>query len=213
MTTAAPPEADFEVLADKGHEPSAIYRGHKADIFEGGHRVPFIVKWPATVESNGISDRTVCQTDLMATCAEIAGITLADDEGEDSYSLLPLFTDPTSSYYKREATVHHSVNGSFAIRKEDHKLIFCPGSGGWSDPRPDSEGIGDLPAFQLYNLAEDPGEQVNLVDKYPEKAAELQELMASYIEKGRSTPGAEQGNARLDLNGGEWSQVDPILSK
>jgi len=205
------PEADFEVLAEKGHHPGYIYRGHKADIYEGGHRVPFLVKWPGQVNAGSISEKTIGQTDLMATCAEIAGIDLSDDEAEDSFSMLPLFSDPNASDYGREATVHHSINGSFAIRKENFKLIFCPGSGGWSDPKPDSDGIDDLPKFQLYDLAEDPGERNNLVEMFPEKVTELHTLMASYVEKGRSTSGVAQENAPLDLQGEQWRQVETIL--
>ncbi len=207
------PQADFEVLAEKGHHPSYIYRGHKADIYEGGHRIPFIVKWPGQVLAGSISEKTICQTDLMATCAEIVGAELSDDEAEDSFSILPLFSDPNAENYKRKATVHHSINGSFAIRKDNFKLIFCPGSGGWSDPKPDSEGINDLPKFQLYDLADDPGEKENLYLEYPEKAEALKKLMASYINDGRSTPGATQDNAVLNLKGEEWHQVETILSK
>lgn len=207
------PQADFELLAENGHHPSYIYRGHKADIYEGGHRIPFIVKWPARVQAGSVSAKTICQTDLMATCAEIIGADLSSDEGEDSFSMLPLFSDPNAADYQRKATVHHSVNGSFAIRQDNFKLIFCPGSGGWSDPKPDSEGIENLPKFQLYDLAEDPGEKENLYLEYPEKAAALKIVMASYINDGRSTPGATQDNAALNLNGKEWRQVETILSK
>ncbi len=207
------PQADFEVLAEKGHHPSYIYRGHKADIYEGGHRIPFIVKWPGQIQAGGISERTICQTDLMATCAEIVGADLSDDEAEDSFSMLPLFSDTNATDYQREATVHHSINGSFAIRKDNFKLIFCPGSGGWSDPKPDSDGINDLPKFQLYNLEEDPGEKENLYLERPEKAEELKIVLASYIHDGRSTPGTVQENAATNLKGEEWHQVEAILSK
>ena len=206
------PEADFKILAEKGHHPSSIYRGHKADIFEGGHRVPFIIKWPGHISPNSISNETICHTDLMATCADIVGSPLKDEEAEDSFSLLPLFSYPATSAYQRKATVHHSINGSFSIRKDNFKLIFCPGSGGWSDPKPDAKGIGSLPQFQLYNLKDDPGEQNNLYKAHPDKVNELKELMASYIANGRSTPGERQANATLDLNGKNWHQIEPILS-
>ena len=204
------PEADFDILGEKGHDPSAIYRGHKADIFEGGHRVPFIAKWPGKIEPGTVSDKTICHTDLMATCAEIAEIQLKDNEAEDSFSLLPLFSKPDSDDYLREATVHHSVNGSFSIRKDNLKLIFCPGSGGWSHPKPNMAGIEKMPLMQLYDLAKDPGETENLYDVYPEIVNQLTELMASYIENGRSTPGSKQMNAPLDLDGKPWSQIENI---
>ncbi|MEM9143400.1 MAG: arylsulfatase [Bacteroidota bacterium] len=197
------PQADYEVLAAKGHNPSYIYRGHKADIFEGGHRVPFIVKWPKKVQAGSVSDETICHTDLMATCADIVGASLKENEGEDSYSLRPLWHTGIGEF-KREATVHHSVNGSFAIRKGPWKLIFCPGSGGWSAPKPNSEGIEELPVFQLYHIADDPGEEKNLLEAYPEKVDELKQLMLSYIERGRSTSGAPMENALEDLKGEPW---------
>jgi arylsulfatase A-like enzyme len=207
------PQADFEILADKGHDPSGIYRGHKADIYEGGHRVPFIVKWPGKIQPNSVSDATICHTDLMATCAAIAEIDLAANEAEDSFSLLPLFDAQTAINYARPATVHHSINGSFALRKDNYKLIFCPGSGGWSNPKPNTEEIKNLAVFQLYDLKADPSEENNLYDTHPEKVKELKSLMASYIENGRSTPGAAQKNAALHLNGKEWYQIESIVSE
>lgn len=181
------PQANFELLAEKGHHPSGPYRGHKADIFEGGHRVPFIVSWPKKIEKGSISATTICTTDFMATCAEIADLTLADSEAEDSFSMLPLLKG--TSGYKREATVHHSINGSFAIRKDEFKLVLCPGSGGWSHPRPNMKGIEKLPELQLFNLANDPAEKENIYEEHPEKVAELKNLLVTYIENGRSTLG------------------------
>jgi len=207
------PQADYNVLAEFGHHPSYIYRGHKADIFEGGHRVPFIIKWPDQVAAGTVSDRTICHTDLLATCADLIGQPLAAVEGEDSFSLMPLLAIDKGEDYGREATVHHSINGSFAIRKGDWKLSFCPGSGGWSDPRPNSEGIGDLPEMQLYHLAEDPGETINRYGENPEKVAELAQLMISYIENGRSTPGEKQSNSPRDLKEQVWEPLAHIAGR
>jgi len=201
------PQADFEILAEKGHDPSAIYRGHKADIYEGGHRVPFIVRWPGKIKPGSVSNKTICSTDLLATCADLTGISLKDNEGEDSFSLVPLFTDIASVEYAREATVHHSINGSFAIRKDNWKLIFCPGSGGWSDPKPNSEEIQNLTKFQLYDLENDPSEQENLYASHPEKVKELKELMISYLENGRSTKGANQENDLEAFGTKDWKQL------
>lgn len=125
----------------------------------------------------------------MATCAEIADLTLADSEAEDSFSMLPLLKG--TSGYKREATVHHSINGSFAIRKDEFKLVLCPGSGGWSHPRPNMKGIEKLPELQLFNLANDPAEKENIYEEHPEKVAELKNLLVTYIENGRSTWGGQ----------------------
>ncbi len=205
------PQANFKLLAEKGHDPSAIYRGHKADIFEGGHRVPFIVKWPSRIKPNTTSDKTICTTDFFATCAEITGTTLQSNEGEDSFSLIPLFKDPKASNFLRTATVHSSINGSFAIRKDKWKLIFCPGSGGWSSPRPDSELVKELPKFQLYDLSNDPGEENNLCGQHPEVVNEMKNLMVSYIENGRSTTGEKLSND--PGYGNKWKQLEVFNTK
>ncbi len=207
------PFSDFEILAQHGHDPRAGLRGHKADIYEGGHRIPFIVKWPAKITPNKISNVTISLTDFMATCAAIVQNPLKDNEGEDSFSLLALLVDKQVGTYRREATVHHSVNGSFAIRKGKYKLIFVPGSGGWSYPIPGKDDVSDMPKFQLYNLDIDASENKNLVLEYPDVVQELKELMVSYIENGRSTPGLPQQNSSLHLNGDEWHQIDAFMKE
>ena len=185
------PEANYQELAKFGHNPSYHFRGHKADIFEGGHRVPFVARWPGFIKAGSENSQVICLTDLLATVAAITGAEMAPSAGVDSYSLLPALLGE-SDQAVREATVHHSVNGSFAIRKGPWKLILCPGSGGWSDPKPDAPGIGSLPPFQLYNLENDPGESRNLSREHPEMMEELSSLLREYIQKGRSTPGPEQ---------------------
>lgn len=201
------PAADINEMIARGHSPNGILRGHKADIFEGGHRVPFMVKWPSKIKPNSKSDKTICTTDLLATCAEIVGVDLADNEGEDSFSMLPLFNDPNSKEYKREATVHHSINGSFAIRKDNWKMIFCPGSGGWSAPKPNSEGIGDLPKFQLYDLSKDPQETNNVYGQFHEVESAMTRLIVSYIDNGRSNPGEKQKNDPEGYGSKDWKQL------
>ena len=198
------PAAKIEELVAKGHYPNYIFRGHKADIFEGGHRVPFIAKWPAIIEAGSRMDHTICTADFMATAADITGYQLKDNEGEDSYSLLPLFRQDQIAGTFREATVHHSINGSFAIRKGNWKLALCPGSGGWSDPKPnDTQAINTLPPVQLYNLQEDPEEKINLQEQNSEKVEELKTLLSRYILDGRSTPGVQQKNEGPEL----WEQL------
>lgn len=198
------PEARFEELAAKGHRPGGIYRGHKADLFDGGHRIPCMVRWPRRIRPHAV-DQTVCLTDFMATFASLAGDTLKENEGEDSYDLLPLWlhTDPQPTL--REATVHHSIEGDFTIRRGDWKLLLSASSGGWSYPAPgkDDDVIRSLPKFQLYNMRTDPGETRNVCDEHPEIVTELRDLMARYVREGRSTPGLPQKN-----DGGEiWQQL------
>ncbi|MEF8846038.1 MAG: arylsulfatase [Bacteroidales bacterium] len=188
------PRADFEELAEVGHDPSYRFRGHKADIYEGGHRIPFIARWPGHIEEGSTSDETICLNDLLATCADMMNDTLPDTAGEDSYSILPVLLGQEYQSPIREATVHHSVNGSFAIRQGKWKLIFCPGSGGWSDPRPEKAGEMDIPSLQLYNLEKDIDESNNVVSEHPRLVDKLTDLMDQYIEQGRSTPGTKQQN-------------------
>lgn len=187
------PMADFKELAQFEHDPSYVFRGHKADIFEGGHRIPFITRWPARVQAGTECADTICLTDLMATAAEITGYTLPDNAGEDSVSILPDLLGMASGPV-REATVHHSINGSFSIRQGKWKLELCPGSGGWSPPRPDSEEAKQLPALQLYDLSTDIGETTNVQDKHPDVVKRLTALLRDYVDRGRSTPGAPQQN-------------------
>lgn len=171
-----------------GHYPSAYLRGYKTQIWEGGHRVPFIVRWPAKVKAGSESAQLTCLTDLMATCAEILGAELPDTEAEDSVSILPAILG-TDTAPLREAVVHHSFKGAFAIRQGDWKLALCSGSGG--------SGIdenGDKSSPQLYNLKQDLGETNNLAQSNPEVVERLTKLLQQYAATGRSTPGAKQPN-------------------
>lgn len=201
------PQAKFPLLKEKGHNPSYIYRGHKADIYEGGHRVPFILRWPKKVSAGQKSDKLICTTDLIATMADITDYTLAEDEGEDSYSMLPLMrNDPES--HQRKSAIHHSIDGRFAIRKGDWKLIFARGSGGWSQPNAKSEDFRDYPPLQLYNLKEDPGETSNVIDNHPEIQQQLTQELFEIIDNGRSTQGAIQTND--EPMRGSWHQLDSL---
>lgn len=173
---------DLEAM---GHYPSGPLRGYKSDVWEGGHRVPFIVRWPGRVEAQSSCSQLVHQADLMATCASIVGAKLAADEGEDSYSLLPLFDNRETAV--REHAVSQSIRGLLSIRQGAWKLIFGRGSGGWA------KGQDTFPA-QLYQLDEDLGETDNLYGTNSGKVQELTELMRQLVDRGRSTPGAEQAN-------------------
>lgn len=196
------PTANFEELAACGHYPSYVFRGHKADIYEGGHRIPLLLRWPNGISAGMIADETVCLVDLLATCADILGVELPDDAGEDSVSNLPVWQGKAMDRSLREATVHHSIDGSFAIRAGRWKLEMCPGSGGWSSPTPGPECEG-LPPIQLYDLAADIGERLNVADDHPEVVAELQQLLTEYVRNGRSAPGAPQDNSGGQL----WRQL------
>ncbi len=182
------PRAEFEDLAQYGHDPSYHFRGHKADIFEGGHRIPFIARWPKRVKPGTTTSETICLTDLMATCAAITGDHLPEDAGEDSYNILPALTGISYEKPIREATVHHSINGSFSIRQGKWKVELCPGSGGWSYPRPQKAKELGLPPVQLYNLEKDIGETKNVFQKHPKVVERLTRLLEKYKKGNRSAP-------------------------
>jgi len=207
------PQAGYPELMAQGHNPSHIYRGHKADIYEAGHRVPFIVRWPARIKAGTTSDQTICLTDLMRTAADILDVKLPDNAAEDSVSLLPAFLDRDRGPL-REATVHHSINGSFSIRQGKWKLAFCPGSGGWTSPRPGQQDTSHLPLIQLYNLEDDVAETRNVQAEHPEVVAQLTRLMEKYAEDGRSTPGrAQPNNGAVDIWKAGRDAHQPLATK
>jgi arylsulfatase A-like enzyme len=108
------PYAGITKLQEMGHNPSYIYRGNKSDIFEGGHRVPFIARWPDKIGGGTVSNQLICTTDLLATLADIVGYSLQDNEGEDSFSMLPIFNKQDAQ--TRESIIHHS-SGTSADRR------------------------------------------------------------------------------------------------
>jgi arylsulfatase A len=189
------PQAKFPELEAKGHNPSHVFRGHKADIYEGGHRIPFIVRWPSRVKAGSTSAQTICLTDLFATSADILNQPVPADAAEDSVSILPALLGKDDKAL-REATVHHSINGAFSIRQGRWKLALCPGSGGWSNPRPGRTDFRQSPAVQLFDLSRDIGETKNLEAEHPDVVKRLTTLLESYVQRGRSTPGPAQSNSR-----------------
>ncbi|KPM47774.1 sulfatase family protein [Jiulongibacter sediminis] len=183
------PYADVEGLEEKGHRPSMNFRGYKADIYEGGHRIPLIIKWKGHFEAGKVVDATNCLTDFMATVADLNGVKIPENTAEDSFSLLPLLTG--QGEFLRKNTIHHSVDGNFAIRQGDWKLIMAPGSGGWSYPRAGKEPK-DAPKVQLFNLKSDSGERENLVEKEKEQYEFLRSQLQQVIKNGRSNEGPAQ---------------------
>jgi arylsulfatase A-like enzyme len=166
-----------------GHNPSYIYRGIKADIWDGGHRVPFIARWPGRIKPGSINDETICHVDFMATCAAILGYELPPNAGEDSYNILPALTARKLVEPIREATVHHSISGMFAIRQGKWKLILGRGSGGWS-----GRGRPEEPPVQLYDMSKDASERMNLCAEYPDIVEQLTKLLQKYKQQGHSRP-------------------------
>jgi arylsulfatase A-like enzyme len=180
------PYIGVEDLQRQGHYPSASLRGYKADAWEGGHRVPFIVRWPGVVEPATVCDQLVHQADLLATLAEILKQPLADDEGEDSFSLLPLLRGGNQPI--REHAVSCSIRGIPSLRVGRWKYIAATGSGGWAKGGDSSQPI------QLYDLSNDLEEADNLAAEQPRRVAEMQATLERLIIRGRSTPGEKQRN-------------------
>lgn len=171
------------------HRATDVYRGMKGDAWEGGHRMPFIARWPGNIPPGAVSEETICFTDLLATFAAILGRSLPEDAGEDSYNILPAVLGKRHERPIREATVHDAVR-YLAIRQGTWKLIPGLGSGGFSEPRTRDPGPGE-PEGQLYNLEVDPRERNNLYGEHPHLVERLSELLEQYKEQGhsRSRPG------------------------
>jgi arylsulfatase A len=158
--------------AGRSYEP---LRDNKSSIYEGGHREPFVARWPGKIKPGSLSDQVICLNDLFATCADLLGKDLPPDAAEDSVSLLPALLGKAKNPV-REATIHQAPAG-LAIRQGDWKLITLRNG-----------------TRELYNLKEDLSETRNLLEVKKEEAAGLQQLLQSYIDKGRSTPGPAQKN-------------------
>jgi arylsulfatase A len=190
------PEAPTVVAMrrDHGHDGARPWRGVKRDQWEGGHRVPFIARWPARIPAAKRSDQTTCLTDLMATFAAITGAKLPNDAAEDSADLLPVLLGKDGGKPVRDYTLHQTWTFDLAIRQGDWKYLDHKGSGGnryapgsplapfiLPDDAPDAPG-------QLYNLAEDPGETKNLYHRHPEIVKRLKALLEQSKASGRSVP-------------------------
>lgn len=166
-------------LESKGHFPSGPLRGYKGDVFEGGHRIPFIVRWPGVVKPGTVRGQLVHEADLIATVADILGTKLPDNAGEDSFSLLPLLKGGDKPI--REHAVSCASIGTPGLRRGPWKLILARDAKAKTD-------------VQLYNLDSDMGETTNLAAEKPELVAEMRALMEKLITDGRSTPGTKQKN-------------------
>ncbi len=182
-----------ERRAEYQHSSNGELRGGKRDIYEGGHRVPFVMRWPAVIKAGRTCDEAVCQVDLLATCADIVGATLPLSAGEDSYSLLSVLQSDDYARPLRGPLIHHSSAGYFAIRDGQWKLNLFRGSGGslkpaFIEPRPGE------PPFELYDMKNDWRETTNLCDQHPDVVERLKSQATRIVREGRSTPGTAQQN-------------------
>ncbi len=165
----------YKDLAAKGHKVSAHLKGYKAEIYDGGHRVPFMATWPKHIKKGRSTDEIVCLTDLLATAAEITDYKLSPKDGVDSNSFLYLLTDCKGT--PRTDVIHHDFAGRFAIRNGQWKLII-------KSPN----------EYELFDMINDVSETTNVIDEQPEIAKELRALLEKQINEGRSTFGKPQKN-------------------
>lgn len=177
-----------------GHLPSYIFRGYKADIWDGGHRVPTVVSWPGHVPRGSTCEQLVSLTDFTATIAAILQKKLPANVAEDSYNILPYLLGNTKKTIRPDV-VYASIDGNFSLQKGKWKLIFCPGSGGWELPKNKEAFQKGLPMVQLYDMQADISEKTNVEAMHPEIVRQLTQLMQSYLKNGRSTPGLPLKNA------------------
>jgi arylsulfatase A-like enzyme len=151
-----------------GHRSNYHFRGQKSDAWDGGHRIPLIIRWPGHIQPGSESASLLVLNDMVPLAARAAGVSIPAGAAEDAVDPTPLFANPQAQI--REIAVHHSINGSFAVRKNSWKLIGCKGSGGWTTSEEQAQ---NMPGLQLYNLDDDIGETTNLISAYPDKVREL----------------------------------------
>ena len=163
------------------HEANYRYRGTKADIWEAGHRVPFLMQWPGIIKPGLVKNQTICTTDFMATFADLISVSLGEDEGEDSFSFLPLLSGRDDNF-SRAPVVNHSSAGMFAIRKGNYKLVLGNGSGGRQHPR----GQAWEEPFMLFDLDADISETVNIIEQNQDLADSMEKKLRLIIESGTS---------------------------
>ena len=168
-----------EELEARGHFPSGPLRDYKASVYEGGHRVPFVVRWPGVVRPGTVCGQLVHQADLLATLADILDVTLPETAGEDSVSFLPLLKGQEQPI--RTHAVNCACDGTPSLHQGPWKLVFA------------ADEDADTPV-QLYNLDSDLGERINVAADQPQLVSEMRELLERFIVEGRTTPGARQKN-------------------
>jgi len=185
----------YDRLKQFDHASMGSLRGAKRDAWEGGHRVPFVARWPNKIPSGSVSGETICHVDLLATVAALLNVQLPGDAGGDSVNILPALQGEKRDATLREATVHHSAQGKFAIRKGDWVLIAAKtgddngkqGEPDWFQKRREYQP--HEASGELYNLATDPTQRVNRYEDEPEMVEQLAALLKRYVQEGRSTPG------------------------
>ena len=176
---------------DHDHDGARPWRGMKRDQWEGGHRVPFVARWPGKIPPDTVSDQTVSLTDLMASCATIVDTALPHDAAEDSVDILPVLLAQNDGKPVREYTLQQTISLALSIRRGPWKYLDHRGSGGNNYNRGRLQRFRLTPSApeapaQLYNFADDPGETKNLYHEHPEIVQELKTKLDEYVQSGRS---------------------------
>ena len=164
-------DESIQAFNENNHTSNFVFRGTKADIWEAGHHVPFFVRWPKNLDGKKVVNKTICLTDIYATLADVLQIKTTDSAAPDSYSFSSLLFNAEEDKYSRPSVIHHSVNGMFAIRNNEWKLVLGNGSGGREKP----QGKPFEKPYQLFNMKTDLGEINNLIDEFPELAKKMEE--------------------------------------
>lgn len=179
----------WDDLIAAGHLPSGPYRGHKGDVWEGGHRVPFVVRWPDRIPADSTSDQMVCLTDLFASCADLLQAELPDDCAQDSFSFLGTALGRQDfERGRRSSMVNHSNFGEFTFRKGDWKLVYRLGKPNLNASR------GEPTVAELYDLSHDVAEVHDLASSEQQRVAEMTRELSALIKNGASRPGATGTN-------------------
>lgn len=181
----------YDRIRNVEHRSMGPLRGLKRDIWEGGHRVPFVARWPGVIKPGRVTDALVSQIDLMATVASIVGYELPDNAAEDSHDLLPLLRGESGVTNVRDVHIHNTRANHYAIRQGDWVLIDAKSGGVSKVPKwfDEANGYEANPHKEaLYNLRQDIAERKNLIVERPKKAAELQTLLQQIHQQGYSAP-------------------------
>ena len=200
--SAAPSQCEM-LEKEFGHYCSHVYRGYKSDIWDGGHRLPFLVRWPETVTPGARCGQYTGLFDFYATVGEITGQMIPEFSGEDSLSFLPALRGESIDT-KSRTLVHHSISGMFAIRKGRWKLCRCPGSGGWSSPTDKQAAEKQMPEIQLYDMENAPDEQTNVAGKHPDIVRELTQELHRSVVSGKSVKGRKGEEIAVE----DWPQIN-----
>lgn len=183
----------------RGHRFNGDLFGFKFDAWEGGHRVPFIARWPGKISAGSKSNALICNVDLLATVAAVVGRKLGPDEGPDSFNLMPVLTGSPEQQVRNHLLIAPRNKSHLAVRSGDWIYINSRGNGGFMGQKVGDHLFGgpaatrftgqinsdiaegkikpDAPHAQLYNLKKDPTQDVNVIREHPGVAEQLKALM------------------------------------